>query len=225
MKIKVSYIDNEIQLLENKINVIEIENKKYFYKFVMDLYNISEGINNEDILFFSNDIEEINYTGKIQLIFNYFDFDFNSKKYISDISKIILSNVNDEQRDSIIKQYNKLVNLYNKILINVDLPLVINDDASMENINKIIKFKIDSKNDLLENILLLIDLEKVIKHNKILIFINLKQYLNKNELIELYKYSIYNQVQITLIDSQSYGTTLEYEQKLIIDSNLDEFVL
>lgn len=225
MKLKVSYIDNEIQLENDKINVIEIENKKYFYKFVMDLYSISEGIETNNIFFFSDNIKELNYAGKIELIFNYFDFDFNSKKYINDISKIILSTVNDEQKVSIIKQYNKLVNLYNKILINIDLPLTINNDDSMDNINKIMKFKIDAKNDLLENILLLIDLEAVIKHNKILIFINLKQYLNKNELIELYKYSIYNQIQIILIDSQSYGTTLDYEKKLIIDNNLDEFMI
>lgn len=28
-----------------------------------------------------------------------------------------------------------------------------------------------------------------------------------------------------LVDSQSYGVTLKYEKKLIIDDNLDEFVL
>ena len=63
------------------------------------------------------------------------------------------------------------------------------------------------------------------KEKGILVFINLKQYLSKNELLELYKYSIYNQVQIILIDSQSYGVTLEYEKKLIIDDNLEEIVL
>ncbi len=31
-------------------------------------------------------------------------------------------------------------------------------------------------------------------------------------------------LKIVLIDSQSYGIKLEYENKLIIDENLDEFV-
>ena len=44
-------------------------------------------------------------------------------------------------------------------------------------------------------------------------------------LIELYKYAIYNKIKILLIDSQSYGTTTSYENKLIVDSNLDEFML
>lgn len=36
---------------------------------------------------------------------------------------------------------------------------------------------------------------------------------------------MYNQVNIVLIDSQSYGVKLEYEKKLIIDQDLDEFML
>lgn len=225
MKIKVKYIDNEIQFEDDKINAIEIENKKYFYRFVMDLYNISNACVIEDISFFSENLKELNYEGKIKLYFNYFDFDFNAKKYINDISKLITTTISDIQRDAIIKQYNKLVNLYNKLLMNIDLPLCVNNDTTMENINKTMKIQINNTNDLLENILLLIDLEKAIPNYNILIFINLKQYLNKDELIELYKYAIYNQIKIILIDSMAYGVTLEYEKKLIIDSNLDEFVI
>ena len=72
---------------------------------------------------------------------------------------------------------------------------------------------------------MLIDLEKILKLNSILFFINLKQFLNNDELIELYKYAIYNNIIIVLIDSQSYGVPLKFEKKLIVDSDLEEFVL
>lgn len=55
--------------------------------------------------------------------------------------------------------------------------------------------------------------------------INLKQYLNKNELIELYKYSIYNEINIVLVDCETYGITTNNGKKLVIDENLDEYVL
>ena len=87
------------------------------------------------------------------------------------------------------------------------------------------KISINKTDDLLNNLLLLIDLEKVLKINEILFFINLKQYLSQEELIEFYKYAIYNEIKIVLVDSQSYGVKLDYEKKLIIDANLDEFVL
>ena len=87
------------------------------------------------------------------------------------------------------------------------------------------KLSINSKDEIIEKLLLLIDIEKIFHINKLLIFVNLKQYLTKEELKELYKYSIYNNVKILLIDSECYGTCNEFEKKLIIDENLEEFVL
>ena len=106
----------------------------------------------------------------------------------------------------------------------MDLPLTV-VDKDINNIVKLIKLSINYKNDLLDNLLLLIDLEKILKISNILIFVNLKQYLEQEELIELYKYAIYNQIKIILIDSQAYGTKLLYEKKLIIDKDLVEFML
>ena len=71
----------------------------------------------------------------------------------------------------------------------------------------------------------MIDINSIFNINELLVFINLKQYLTNEELKEFYKYSLYNNVKIILIDSQSYGTANEYEKKLIIDNNLDEFLL
>mgnify|MGYP002577491177 CR=1 FL=1 len=125
----------------------------------------------------------------------------------------------------LINEYRKITNIYKKALNEIDLPLCINPDVDIENVTKLLKIKLETKNEILDNLLLLIDLEKVLNKRNILFFINLKQYLTSQELLELYKYSIYQQVPIILIDSQSYGTSLKYEKKLIVDSELDEFVL
>ena len=45
------------------------------------------------------------------------------------------------------------------------------------------------------------------------------------ELNELNKYSLYNNIKILLIDSQCYNSTNKFEKKLIIDRNLEEFLL
>jgi len=105
------------------------------------------------------------------------------------------------------------------------LPFSIDGEVDIDNLLKVLKLGINEKDELLDNLFLLIDIEKIFNGENILIFVNLKQYLSKKELIELYKYAIYNQIQIILIDSQCYGGTLDYENKLIIDENLDEFVI
>ncbi len=222
MTLAVDYFDNDINLVDDKVFTIEIENKKYFFRFINDLYNLSSNNYIEDLNLFDNNKEVINK--KIHVFINFLDFDFNSRKYSNDLIKYISKNLEDEERNDLLKLYNKLSSYYNKILHKMDLPLTL-DTIDINNIIKNIKVKIDSKNDLLNNIFLLIDLEKILNTYNILVFINLKQYLSQNELIELYKYSIYNQVNIILVDSQSYGIKLDYEKKLIIDVNLEEFML
>lgn len=225
MKIKIRYLDNKIELNEGNIPVIEVENKKYFYRLVNDFWRIYNSNIIEDIIFLNDENQEINCCNKIKVILNYFDLGFESKKYMNDIFKYINENISDEDRNSLNTQYSRMIKMYRKTLNHFDISLSVESELDIDNLTKIMKVRINSNNELLNNLLLIIDLERELKSNKLLIFINLKQYLKKEELKELYKYSIYNQVKILLIDSQSYGGTLNNENKLIIDENLDEFMI
>lgn len=225
MKIKINYFDNEINFNNEFINVIEIESKNYFYRFIRDLNRIVNEGYSDDVIFINDDNSEKNMNGKLKVVVDYFDFNFDSKKYTNDILKYVNGSMNEDDKKDLYNLYNKIVKMYDKILNEVELPLSVESDISIENITKFMKVSINKNNGLLDNLLLLIDLERVLKLNNILFFVNLKQYLTKVELIELYKYAIYNQVSILLVDSQSYGTTLYYEKKLIIDNNLDEFMI
>lgn len=225
MKIKINYLENMILLNNEKIMSIEIENKSYFYRIVSNLYSIINGDIQEDITIYDNDNKELNISNKIKIFVVFFNIDFDSKKYTNDINKYIINEMDENDKVNLIKSYNKLISTFLKILNKSELPLQILEEITIDNIIKNLKLTINSKNTLLENLMLIIELEKTLKTNNLLIFINLKQYLNNQELIELYKYAIYNSINIILIDSQCYGTTINYENKLIVDSNLDEFML
>lgn len=225
MKIKINYLENIISLSNEKIMSIEVENKNYFYRIVSNIYSIINGEVQEDITIYDNNEKELNMSNKIKIFIDYFNMEFDSKKYTNDINKYIINEMDENDKVNLLKSYNKLISSFLKILNKSDLPLQILEEITVENIIKNLKLTINSKNTLLENLMLIIELEKTLKTNNLLVFINLKQYLINQELIELYKYALYNNVIILLIDSQSYGTTIDYESKLIIDSNLDEFML
>ena len=225
MKINVNYLENEIDIVPDCVFAIEIENKKYFYRLTHELYNIYQGIVSNEITLYDDSNQEITGTNKIKIFINYFDFQLDSKKYINDISKYIENNISEENKMKLINEYKKIISLYKKSLNEIDLPICINPDFDVESLTKLLKIKLEMKNEILDNLLLIIDLENVLNRKNILFFINLKQYLTNDELLELYKYSIYRQIPIVLIDSQNYGTSLKYEKKLIIDSELDEFML
>lgn len=221
---KVDFFDNEIVFDECLINVLEIENKVYFYRFVKCLNEIVNNGFSEEVIFFEGD-KEINVNGKIKLVVDYFNFGFDSKKYEKDIGKFVNEHIDEEDKNNLVNQYSKIVKIYNKLLNSIDLPLTVENEISVDNVTKLVKIDINCKNNVLENLFLMIDLERTLKTNNILFFVNLKQYLTVSEMIELYKYAIYNQVRVLLVDSQAYGCTMDYEKKLIIDENLDEYVL
>ena len=225
MKIKVNYLENILEISDEKILSIELENKNYFYRLVSNIYSIVNSEVVEDITFYDQNNNELNISNKIKIFVNFFNFEFDSKKYTNYINKYIINELDENDKTILLKSYNKLIENFLKILNKSDLPLQILEEVTIDNIIKNLKLTIKSKNSLLDNLLLLIELEKTLKTNNLLVFVNLKQYLTNQELIELYKYAIYNRIKILLIDSQSYGTTASYENKIIVDSNLDEFML
>ncbi|MBQ8472411.1 MAG: type II-A CRISPR-associated protein Csn2 [Bacilli bacterium] len=225
MNLKISYFDNNLSFNNESIQVIEIENKKMFYRLISDLVLLKNGEKLNELYFFDDKNEELNIGSRVEVYVDFFQIDLNSKKNISALTKKISSNLTDIEKDELFNSFKKLYKSFNRILNEFELPIVINDNLIIEDILKLFKISFKASNDLLDNLLLLIEIEKSLNLNEILFFINLKQYLNKDELEELYKYAIYNSIKIVLIDSQSYGATINYEKKLIIDNDLEEYVL
>ena len=225
MKIKIDYIDSIIDFNISNIYSFEIANKKYLYRISELFYSTYNGNISDELECFSNENNEINLNNKIRFFSEYFNFGFDSKKYSNDITKYVLSNIEQYNSEKILKVYSKLASLVNKELSRLDLPITFSSEEGIDNIIKLLKLKITQKDDLLENLLLIIDLEVILNSNKILCFLNLKQYLTKEELTEFYKYAIYNSIKIIMIESQKYDYITKYEKIIIIDENLEEYMI
>lgn len=225
MKLRIDYIDNEINISNGIVTSLEIENKTYFYRVVNDFNSLSLGELNDSIYIYDNNNNEINLCNKINIIVDYFNIDFNSKNIINKLYKSINNDVNIENRNKLSINYNKIKKIIVNILNECDFKLDLNDEFDIENLLKLLKISIEKRDNIFDNLILLIDIERKFHLNELIVLVNLKQYLSKEELNEFFKYSIYNNINILLIDSQSYGITLNNEKKIIIDSNLDEFLL
>lgn len=222
MKITISYLENNVEITNDFINVLEIENKKVFFRLINDLNQICNGNVIEEIKAFSDD-KEINITNKVNVISDFFNIDFS--RYMLLINKLINENLKDNSDKSLLLLYKKLIQKYNNIISTVDLPIAVNNDATIESFTKLFKLKVNYKSSIIENLFSIIELERSLKSSKFIVLVNLKQYLDDDELNELYKYSIYNNVNIILVDSQCYGCSHDFEKKLIVDDNLVEFMI
>ena len=225
MKLVINFLDNDLYINSERVLSIEVENKSYFYRIVNCFNSLYVGDKIDEINFYDEKFNEINLNNKILIMYDFFNFDFNSKKNISKIYKLIEDNLDEKSLQSFNNLYSKLLKILKNELNYLDINIKLDEEYKMENILKIVKLSIEKKDSLMDNLFLLIDLEKILKVNEVLVFVNLKQYLSKDELKEFYKYIVYNNLCAVFVDSQTYGIADNMETKIIIDDNLSEFVL
>lgn len=203
---------------------IECENHSYFFRIVSLFNQLSNNILDESLKIFEQD-SEINCSNKVKIILDYFNIDFSDKKYTSKIIDVVKSKFDEIETQKILNEFKKISKILEKNIGEVDLPITIQNDFDIENVLKFMKLTIQSSSSLLNNLFLLIDIESIFHLNAFLVFVNLKSYLTVSELNEFYKYALYHEIPIMLIDNCNYGISLDNEKKLIIDDNLNEFMI
>ena len=225
MNLIYTFLDNKIDLYNDYVNSIEVLNNNYFYRLTNLVYKYSNDQEVEELYFTENN-EELKLNKKIRIITNYYDFDFNNKKYINELIKNISNNTDDNILLKLNNNYNKLYKVLSSLINSVDLNFKVDiyDEFSINEILNNFNLSIPSKDNLLDNLILLIDIEKQFNINKVLVFINLKDYLSREEIIEFEKYCIYNNVYVILFDNSKYKNN-SYEKKFLIDNDLSEVIL
>ena len=160
MKITVSYLENNIEINNENINVLEIENKKIFFRLINDLNQICNGNVIEEIKTFIDD-KEVSIINKVNVISDYFNIDFS--RYMLSINKLINENLKGNSDKSLLLLYKKLIQKYNSIISTIDLPIMVNNDVTIEYLTKLLKLKINYKNSIIENLFSIIELERSLK--------------------------------------------------------------
>lgn len=226
MIIKINGLDNELVLNDEQIGVVEINDIKLYRHILEIINNRVEGISNNEFFILSDKYEEIDFKENVYLLNDVFNIDINSKKIINKIYNLINSSYDDEEK---IIFSNKIQEVKNNLIYKTnELPFTfsINNDISILDMLKLFNFKVDYRTytTLLEKIELLIDVLANLDIAKILIIPNLKMYLTNDELIYLYKYSLYNNITIITIERYC-RNSVDYEKKLLIDKSYNDYLM
>ena len=115
-------------------------------------------------------------------------------------------------------------NMDNEEINEIPFEFNINSEIEMLDLLKAFNVKIDSScyTTMVEKIEFVINILASLKIARALVIPNLKTYVNEDELLEIYKYSIYNNINLLVIENRHSEKLLKYEQKNIIDENFDE---
>ena len=226
MIVKINGLENELILNDSQIGVIEINDIKLYRHILEIINNRVEGISNNELFILNENQEEVSFKDDVYLLNDIFNIDMNSKKIINKIFDLINSSCDDEEKLSI---SSKVQDLKHALIYKTnDFPFNFNmdNDISVLDLLKLFNFRIDysSYPTLLEKLELLIDILVNLKLAKILIIPNLKMYLTDDELIYLYKYSLYNNINIITIEKQC-ERIIDYEKRLLIDKEYNDYLI
>lgn len=225
MKLLFDYLDTEIVLSEDKVMILEILHRKYLWRIIQDFILMNEEKQIEQVRAIDDGFCDVNLSGQILIIMNFFEIEINSKKNLLALNKYIRNELDDKAIDECAKLYQKIYFKLNSLLSELDLPIELTEDFDVETLLKAFKITFKESNSLLDNLFLLLDIEKIFRIHKLVVLVNTRQFLDTDEIQELEKYAIYNKVQLILIDCSSYGLPNIYENKLLIDSDLSENML
>ena len=221
MILKIFSFENDIDFSKNHINVLQIQNKKLFAKMVSSFNNMCKGLSVEcdEVITLLEQDEIVDFTKNVLFVVDFLNFDFNQRRiqtvlyqYIDKIIKLepeILSNINNLQ-DSIHIEFMSIMEEF-------PFEILCKKDSSILDILKMygirIKANVDEK--IIEKLFKLVELVQCLDLAKLIILVNVKQYLDSDEIVEFYKYCVYNNVKLLVLERGLEVSPLEREYFLL----------
>lgn len=227
MILKLFGLENSINIDADKISVLTIEDPKLYYKTINEINDLinKKSIKNDVVLV--EDDNQIVFSKRVHLLYDILNIDLNGKEVLNALYKYIqldidISKFEIDLASCVSSMYDKYIDE----LTDVNLPVVFDEIFSIASFLKFINFRIDDENidNLLDRILQLIDIINELKLYELIIFVGLLDFLNHEEINELFKYIKYKKQSVLFIQRSSIGNIKDYTE-FIIDEDYCESIL
>ncbi|NMA49156.1 MAG: type II-A CRISPR-associated protein Csn2 [Tissierellia bacterium] len=218
---KLTYPDFQfkIDMVENCINKLIIENPSIFTTTVKEIVKQSQGEEGRFILSEENEI--IRITDNVICIINPFAINFNDRKVLSKLYALLKNEVQNSEFWLLSNQvFSEMVQFIEQIVETVDYPITYFDEMDISALFKFMDIKIEvPEGDLVGQIIDYIKLMSQLLGYQVFVFVNLGSYLDFFELVELYKFAIYQKIHLLMIESYTNISRSSYEKIYIVDKD------
>ena len=218
MILKIPYISDPIEFKEGKIPVLIIENPKVLSNTILDFLSQKNGAEGETV--FSENYKPLNFKKDIEIITDPFSVDLNSKKIINKTIEHLSSIAVTDCLEDTNKINSELEKYADDLIEKVNLPLEIPEILDISPFLKAMGICYDFKNlSLVEKLIEYIKLLTYLFDIKCFVILNLKEYLEKDELSKFYRELFLEKINCLIIEpSNKY--ILPEEKVTILDKDL-----
>ena len=212
MKLVNSKYNLDIEFEENISNTLVLENKQHMIDVIQNLILQLKGDEGDFVLSAEKNVK---FDKVVEFIANPFEIDFNNKKIVTKLFEQLIAVASE-----CVEEYNfingKIVGTLDDICSKIEYSNVeYNLEYEWKSIFKLYNVRIgENYNSLYEKVKVLAD----ILHIKLLIFLNIKEYLTEEEINNLQKICFYKKIFLLLIESEE-RFALDNEKTFIIDKD------
>lgn len=226
MKLKINGLDNELEFKDNVINVLSIKNRTLFSNIISQINDKIKGIESTEVFLVDDLNNELKFEKEAFIILDIFNIDYNSKKILGKLYEKISNRIDDSGDTNLQQNFIAMRKYIIEEINELPFEFIMNEKVNIVDILKMYDLKIDEMfyKSVLEKIEFVIDLNSELNIYKLLIIPNLKTFLSEKEIIELYKYVLYNNLKLLAIEIDK-GKKLQYEEVLFIDENFNDYFI
>lgn len=225
MKIRIQGFENEIVFDDESVNILQISNKILLQNIMEKIFQSTKE-NTLEIQLISNENETLKFQDNVFFVTDLYNLNINTKAVTSKISEYISESFMLDESKKIERNIHDIEEILLEKLCDLSFEVTIKNEIEIPDIVKLFGIKINTEEyvNILNRLELLISILARFTEVKILIIANLKNILNNEQIIEFYKMSLYNGINILLIESEQHEK-LKYEKILEIDENFNDFII
>lgn len=223
MKIIHPIFQEPIVLEDDKVCVIQIENKRCYRELLCEIFYQSNHTL-EGRFLVTEEAKSFDLGKDVHIITDILSIDSNQRKIISKLYQRLEATAEENdfylETQEVLSKIQKFISL---LTDNETVALNFKEEVSLQDLFKIADVKIESENiRLLEKLLDYLGIVQEFLKPKCIIVMGLKQFFEKEELEEIYKFAVYQEIQLVLIENVRDVENYEREEKVIIDEDLCE---
>lgn len=221
MNLVTKYLENSLEIKSKTINTLVIEDTHYFSLFLKGLIEATEIESDEFELI--EDYKTVDITKYVEVIFDIFNLEANSANILKKMYSELEEDLNTQE------VYTKKVEL-ESIIANITDELIYRSRFSLkvgeinyQNLFKAIEIEFDyEKNSVLERLIEYIKVTSELLKIKVYIIVNLDSFLSEEELVELEKFLLYNDIKVLALQNAIRREVKPSENLRIVDKDLCE---
>ena len=221
MNLVTKYLENSLEIKSKTINTLVIEDTHYFSLFLKGLIEATEIESDEFELI--EDYKTVDITKYVEIIFDIFNLEANSANILKKMYSELEEDLNTQE------VYTKKVEL-ESIIANITDELIYRSRFSLkageinyQNLFKAIEIEFDyEKNSVLERLIEYIKVTSELLKTKVYIIVNLDSFLSEEELVELEKFLLYNDIKVLALQNTIRREVKPSENLRIVDKDLCE---